>query len=125
MGRVDLFHSRRTNYLRCEYWVRDERDQTAPASEWVVYNQPSGVFYARFASPKSTRMDAISGVWAFDSDSLTLETDDHIDDISRGSLIRLEGEFWIVDTVQRVAHLKESEYARRADWRTTLAVRRG
>ena len=123
-GRVDLFHSRRTYYCRCEYWVRDERNQSGSPSEWVRYNQPSGRFHAKPVSPKSSQMDVINGVWALDDSHVTLETDDHIDDIARGSLVRYADELWIVESVQKHLHLKESEFSRKQDYRYTVSITR-
>ena len=125
MGNVDLFHSRRVNYARCEYWVRDERDSVGSPEQWILANRASGNFYARPVSTKNTQMDVVSGVWAFDSDHVTLETDEDVDDISRGSVVRYADQLWIVESVQRFAHWKESEFSKRQDYRYVLAMARG
>ena len=90
MGNVDLFHSRRANFSKCEYWVRDERNSVGSPQQWVLRNVPSGRFYARPISVKSNQMNVVNGVWALDSNRITLETDDGIDDISRGSVVKYE-----------------------------------
>ena len=125
MGRVDLFHSRRTNYATCPYWVRDERNSAGSPETWVVERQPTGFFHAKPINARSTRMDVVNGVWATDASELALETDDEVHDISRGSVVEYDGVLWIVQSVQRVTHLKESEFAKRADYRYTLALVRG
>lgn len=125
MGRVDLFHSRRTNYHKCDYYIRDERAQSGSPSQWVLYNQPSGWFYAKPLSLKSTQMNAINGVWALDRNHITLETDDDIDDLSRGSIVRFDEELWLVESVQRMIHNKESEFCKHIDYKYIIELTRG
>ena len=125
MGRVDLFHSRRTNYYKCQYWIRDERAQTGSPSEWILYNQPSGSFYAKPVSVKSNQMNVINGVWAMDNNHITLETDDHVDEISRGCVIKYDDQLWLVESVQKEIHLKESEFSKHTDYKYTISLTRG
>jgi len=125
MGNIDLFHSRRTNYHKCTYWVRDERVQSGPPRDWVLANQPSGRFYAKIVSVKSNQMNVINGVWALDKDYISLQSDDEIENISRGSIVEFDSQFWIVEAVQRSIHNKESEFSRRIDYLTTLTLTRG
>lgn len=125
MGNIDLFHSRRTNYTPCKYWVRDERDSVGTPQEWILQNQPSGRFYAKELAPVSTQMDVVSGVWALDKNRVVLETDDDVDDIDRGCLIEYNGELWLVESVQRTRHRKESEFRKHPDYKYTINVVRG
>ena len=125
MGRVDLFHSRRANYDRCEYWIRDERNASGTPSQWVLNNVPSGHFWAKPVSVKSSQMNVVNGVWALDDHRMALETDDDIDDISRGSVVRFGGELWLVESTQREIHHKESEFSRHLDYRYVLNLTRG
>ena len=122
MGNVDLFHSRRTNYHKCTYWVRDERNTTGTASEWILNNQPDGRFYAKIVSSKINRMETVSNVWAFDSNRITIETDDHIDSIKRGCLVKFDDMLWLVEMVQKEIHHKESEFSKRIDYRYIISL---
>lgn len=124
MGTVDLFHSRRTNYIECRYWVRDERKSIGDASKWIMENTESGRFYARELSPKYNQMNQAANVFAFDKNSITIETDDHIDNISRGCIVEYNGELWIVDIVQCKVHRKESEFNKELDYKYTINLRR-
>lgn len=124
MGTVDLFHSRRSNYLICEYWVRDERDAVGSPSQWITYNRPSGTFHAKPVSPKSGQMQVVNGVWALDADRRTIETDDHVDDIARGCIVRCSGELWLVESVQREPHLRQSEFSKKEDFKYVISMTR-
>ena len=125
MGNIDLFHSRRTNYDRCVYWIRDESDAIGTPEQWIVKRKPSGHFYAKEISAKSSQMDVLNGVWAFDKDHITLETDDDVSDISRGTFVRYADELWLVESIQREIHRKESEFNRHTDYRYVVAMTRG
>lgn len=125
MGRIDLFHSRRTKYHYCEYWVRDERDRSGTPSQWVNMNVVSGGFYAKTASPKSTQMNVINGVWANDNHFVTLETDDDIDDISKGTIVKFNDQLWLVEGVQREEHLKESQFSNHIHYKYYVSLRKG
>lgn len=124
MGNVDLFHSRRTNYHKCTYWVRDERNSAGSPRNWVLENQPSGKFYAKTISVKSNQMNIINGVWAVDKDYITLETDDTVDDINRGCLVNFNEELWLVENVQRQPYNKQSEFSRKIVYKTILTLTR-
>lgn len=125
MGRVDLFHSRRSNYHRCEYWIRDERDAIGTPEEWILYNQRAGVFYARPVSAKNSQMNVVNGVWVFDNKHITIETDDEIQDITRGSLVKYDDELWLVESVQFEEHRKESEFSKHTDYKYYISMVRG
>lgn len=125
MGRIDLFHSRRSNYNRCEYWNRDERNKSGSPSQWVLMNQPSGSFYAKPLSVKSTQISVINGTWSTDSNHTTLETDDEISDISRGSVVKFDEQLWLVEAVQREIHNKESEFSKHIDYKYIIALTKG
>ena len=125
MGRVDLFHSRRTNYSKCEYWVRDERTESGSPQQWILYNQPAGWFYAKPVSVKNTQMNIVNGVWATDSNHVTLESDEEINDISRGCIVKYAEELWLVESVQMQVHWKESEFSKHQDYKYTISLVRG
>ena len=125
MGRVDLFHSRRSNYIKCDYWIRDERNASGNPSQWILYNQPAGKFWAKQISVKSSQMDVINGTWALDKNHVALETDDEIDDITRGSIVKYNEELWLVENIQREIHHKESEFSKHLDYKYILSLTRG
>ena len=120
MGNVDLFHSRRTNYHKCKYWVR----VNGSPQQWVLRNQSNGTFYAKPLTSKNNQMKVINGVWATDSDHITLESDDHIDDIKRGCVVEFDNKLWLVENVQYSIHNKESEFAKNIDYKYIIALTR-
>lgn len=125
MGRVDLFHSRRANYHKCEYWIRDKRAQSGTPSQWVLMNVSSGFFWAKPLSVKSTQMNVINGTWASDRNNITLETDDDVIDIDRGCIVKFDDQLWLVEAVQREIHNKESEFCKHIDYKYIISLTKG
>lgn len=125
MGRIDLFHSRRVNYSKCAFWVRDERNQSGSPQQWVLYNQPSGHFYAKPVSVKSNQMNVVNGVWALDSNHIAIETTDNVPDISRGCLVQYASELWLVESVQKNIYQRESEFCKELSYRYTISLTKG
>lgn len=124
MGNVDIYHSRRTNYEECLYWVRDERQSVGDLSQWILKNVPSGKFYAREVNPLYNQENAVVNSMMFDKNTISLETDDDVDDITRGCVVMYNGKPWIVDSVQRVLHRKESQFSSEKHYKVTVNIRR-
>ena len=110
MGRVNTFHSRRTYFEKATFWIRDERNASGSPSQWIVYNQPTGQFYCKQVSAKVNQENVVNGVWMLDKNSITLETNDCVNDICRGTIVKYQDELWIVESVQAQIHLKESQF---------------
>lgn len=125
MGNVDLFHSRRTNHHKCDYWVRDERTASGTPEEWVYKNAKTGSFWAKIIETENNQMNVINGMWALDSNNLTLETTDDVYDLKRGSLVRFDDNLWLVGNVQRKPYNKESEFSKKITYRYFIPITRG
>ena len=121
---IDIYHSRRTNYLDCEYWIRDERDSIANASKYVLNNKPSGIFHAKLVSDKTVTDNQISNVMMFDRNMITIETDDIVDKIQKNSIVRCSEELWIVENVQAIPHKKEMQFSKHIHYKYVLSLRR-
>lgn len=124
MGNIDIYHSRRTNYEECFYWIRDERTSVGDLNQWILKNKHNGVFYAREVSPEYNQANPQANVFMLDKNMITLETDDDIDDISRGCVVLYNGKPWMVDNVQRKLHLKESQFDSEKHYTVIVSIRR-
>ena len=124
MGNIDIYHSRRTNYEECIYWVRDESVAVGDLNQWVLKNKSNGVFYAKEVSPEYNQANPQANVFLFDKNIITLETDDDVDDIDRGCVVLYNGKPWMVDNVQRQLHRKESQFDTEKHYKTIVSIRR-
>lgn len=124
MGTVDLFHSRRTCFAECKYWIRDERNAVGTADQWVLQHTPSGTFYAREISPQYNQFGQVGNRFSYNKDGITLESDDDLHEIKVGCLVLYNGHAWIVDNVQREIHRKETEFNVDVDYKYIVSIRR-
>lgn len=124
MGTVDLFHSRRTMFAECKYWIRDPRTPMGNESEWILKHKPEGTFYAREISPRINNMNQAGNVYAYDRNTITLECDDDIHEIVRGCIVLYNNKAWMVEDVQAKPHRKESEFNVDIDYKYTITLRR-
>lgn len=119
MGRVDLFHSRRTNYYRCKYW---QRDNNAPANTFNLSQLPSGIFYAKPLTAEHIKANNLVGGWLHNNEQIMIETDDDVDTISRGCVVEFNNELWLVSFLQKKLHTKESEFSKKPHYKYILAL---
>lgn len=124
MGNVDIYHSRRSNYAECIYWIRDERVSVGDLNQWIMKNKSNGLFYAREVSPEYNQQNPQANVFMFDKNTVTLETDDDVDELKRGCVVLYNGHPWIVDNVQRKLHRKESQFDIEQHYKTIVSIRR-
>lgn len=120
---IDIYHSRRGKFRKCEYWLRDESD-SFDINSWVLKNKPQGIFYATEVNAISNQANPINNAIMFDKNMVAISTDDDIEDISRGCIVLYNGKTWIVDNVQAEIHKKETEFQSGTHATWTLSLRR-
>lgn len=123
MGTVDLFHSRRTCFAECKYWIRDERAAIGNVNEWVLKHTPSGTFYAKEISPNYNQFNQVGANFAFNRNGITLSCDDDLTDLTVGSIVLYNGHTWFVDNVQKEIHRKESQFNVDVDYKYIITLR--
>ena len=122
-GTVDLFHSRRTYFAECAYWIVN--DKISDVNEYVYKNQPTGTFYAKEISPQMNRENPQANKAMFDGNSITLQCDDDLTELRRSCLVKYNEEIWFVQDVQKVIHRKESQFNREIDYKYIISLRKG
>ena len=93
-------------------------------SQWILQNKVSGTFYAREVSPSYNQEQPLANVAMFDKNVITIETDDDINNISRGCIVLYQGHPWMVETVQQKLHRKESQFDIEEHYKTIISMRR-
>lgn len=124
MGNIDIYHSRRTNYEECWYWIRDERVSVGDLSQWILKNKSNGMFYAKEENSMYNQENPVVNAMMFDKNIITLSTEDDVDDLTRGCVVLYDGKPWIVDNVQRILHRKESALSNEKHYRSIINLRR-
>lgn len=121
---VDVRFGRRTNYEECFYWVRDEDEATGDLNQWIMKRQKKGVFYAKEVNSLFNQGNPQANVIMLDKNTISLETDDIVEDLERGCVVLYNGKPWIVDSVMRELHRKESQFDSEKYYKTIINIRR-
>ena len=121
---IDIYHSRRTDYELCYYWIREEKSNLTDLSQWILKNKYSGMFYAKEENSLSNQENPIANTIMFDKNIISLSTEDDVDDLTRGCIILYDGKAWMVDNVQRIIHHKESQFSVEKHYKTIINIRR-
>lgn len=118
---IDIYHSRRGKFRKCSYWLRKDNEPV----EQLVYNvAPTGIFYAVEASVISKVSNNTYGRVLFDKQTVTLMTDDDIEDITQNSIVLYKEQIWLVVDVQIELHMKETEFSKERHATRYLTLRR-
>lgn len=115
---IDIYHSRRGKFKKCEYWLRDERESVGDLSKYVYKTRPQGIFYAQEVNSISKTMGQINNVIAYDENTIAIETTDEVLDLKVGCVVSYCNSIWLVTNLQAELHLKQSEYG--GEDRTTI-----
>ena len=118
---IDIYHSRRTRYRKCYYWLRDNDEPV----EYLIHNvAPSGMFYAIEDNAIAYQNNNVTGNMLFDRNSVVLKTDDDIEDIRQNCVIKYKNLTWFVNDVQMHLHIKETAFGNQEHATTYLTLRR-
>jgi len=120
---VDLFRSRRGNFLRCEYYKRDISHKGDNAS-LIHKKKPDGIFYAKITGDKTQDAQNVAGYWNITSNQITLETEDIINVVVK-DLVKVNEEIWLVERLSDSPLMKNYEFGRKASKKTILTLRKG
>lgn len=121
-GGVNVFTSRRLNHRRCRWWARNE--DIRDLSRLVREKRPEGVFYAREISADAKSKQGINSAFLFDSESVTITTDDDVRGIRPDCAVEYDGQVYRVMDVQTRKHQRESQFMRAEDVTTYLRLKR-
>lgn len=124
-GSTNLFTSRRTNFIKCEFW--NVKKANVDKNEIVNEENPIGTFYAKIENNTISNSTNIVGQnFAFDSNNMSISTNDYIPEMKRNCIVRLEGfdGLWRVDNVEKVQLRSNYQFQIFNNCKTTLSIRR-
>ena len=125
-GTVDVFTSRRTNFLDCEYWVVAKGEEQKDKSILMHERQKSGVFSAGIDGVEENSNSVIVQTLLFDSNSVTISTDDDISDIKKNAIVLMvdTGLIWRVDRVSKLPIRTNYQFDNTISYKYYLDLRR-
>ena len=108
----------------CCFWKRDESG--IADSDIYVYQQiPDGYFYAKAVSVERSSSNTIQNAFMSDMHTITIESNDDLDDIAVNDLVRYKNKIWRVDaSPQRLLRVNKNQLSDTEEYKYILALRR-
>lgn len=122
-GSVDLWQSRRANFEKCEWWKRDN-EATKDLSKFVLSKKRQGYFYATEANSQSFKNSQYGGVFMSRETNITLKTNDDVDEIQEGDIVRYSNALWRVTDVQVSEIHKQKQFLDEVSKVTYIGIKR-
>ena len=119
---VDIYNSRRTNYHKCKYWLRDENGHN-DNEQLILNKKPDGIFYARVTDTDVRDEMAFGGVFQFNNEKLHIETSDDINGLRKNDKVEFMGKMYVVDYVSQRMINKRSEFISKNMYITSIYLR--
>ena len=122
-----LFGSRRDYFDKCRFWKKVDFTNEEYSSIVVVSNdrnklmhnlrEPSGYFYAKPISAENSNSNLIGGTFMFESNSVTLKTNDDISMIQKDDLVEFRGMIYrLVSLQKKLLRMNPSQYSNEAKY---------
>lgn len=122
-GSFDLWGSRRINFEYCEWYERDEK-ATKDLSKLVYNKAPSAVFYAKETSSESRQKQELGGLFLGDESTIQIVTQDDVEGIKGGDLVKFRGQMWHVTGTQSTEVHKQGQFLDKTTKTTYIGLRR-
>lgn len=115
-GMINLYTSRRTNFIRCKFWSQEEHENIANKNELLYKREPTGEFIASEEGAYTNRNNILNGEFMFDANFIVLKTQDDISKLRTNDKVWTDDDnFWIVEDVQK-APIKKHRGMMRLDY---------
>lgn len=123
-GSTDIFTSRRTNFIDCEYWLIAKEDITRTKEELVFNERPDGFFSAKFENQFENSVSVIGQSFMFDSNTVTISTEDDVKDLKKNCLVKFNGDVWRINIITRIPIRNDFQMSKEIRFKTTMELRR-
>ena len=107
---IDTWMTRRTNYIKCEWFNQIEDEEYVNLNEIRHLPSPAVIFYAKEVSGYSVDNQQFENLWMADSKRVTLTTNDDVKGMKNNDLVKFDGKIWRVDSVQPTPKNTQRQY---------------
>lgn len=126
-GGVNIFTSRRTDFLECTYWLVSNDERNKDKSQLIYEKAPEGIFFARIENTEENTSSVIAQTFLFDSSNITISTADYVDGLKKNCLVEINmlgGTIWRVESVNKELIRNNYQFDNNIQYRTYLQLRR-
>lgn len=123
-GTVDLFTSRRTNFIECKYWLISKEDMGKNKEDLTHNKMYDGTFDAKFENQIENTMSVIGQTFMFDSNTVSISTLDDISDLKKNCLVEFYNLVWRVNDVTRAPIKSDFQMSNEIRFKYYMELRR-
>lgn len=116
MGHIDIYTSRRTFHIKCE-WYKAKKD-----NQKLIYDTPKEIFYAKLANSINQSNDMVGGFLQIKHEAVTLMTPDNVEGMKPNDKVRFYNEDYRVISIQKRMIKKNSEFMKKPSYYTYIEV---
>ncbi len=118
-----IFTSRRDMPHLCRYWKQDETEYY-DKNEIGYKKKAEGEFYAKEVSSQQNSSQVVGGVFMFDNNTVSLKTNDDIENMRKNDIVEYNEEFWRVIDIQKKPIRKNSQFMKRQIYTYYISLKR-
>ena len=101
-GNTDIFTSRRVNFIECKYWLVS-KEEAQKNKEDIAYSRiHNGTFEAKFENQMENTMSVIGQTFMFDSNTVSISTQDDIYELKKNCLVEFLGMIWRINNITKI-----------------------
>jgi hypothetical protein len=115
---LDIWTSRRGNFIECEYWLKEDYVMDTnlvdfiknPDDEIVYQREPDGVFFAKESGSYTSDNQTIAEAFMVKRESISLETSDDISRLRQNDIVKFNDKKYRVDSIQKVPFKNQRQF---------------
>ena len=112
---IDLYTTRRTNFIKCEWFSQIEDEEYVDLNEIRHLPSPSGVFYAKEVNGYSEDNQQVENLFMVDSHRVTLTTNDKVQELRLNDIVKFDNKLWRVDSKQPTPKNAQRQFRNKAN----------
>lgn len=118
-----IFTGRRDTHRKCIYWCQDESEYY-DKNEIGIKKEPTGKFYAKEVQARQDGSQQVGGVFMFDSSTISLKTNDNIENLRKNDVVKYNNEMWRVTDIQKRPIRKNAQFMKNAIYTYYINLKR-
>lgn len=108
---IDLWTSRRKKFINCVYYKKVENERYVSNNVLLHDYVPSGEFTAEILGSKNISVQVEGEAFMMKQKSLTIETNDKIEDLEENDIVKIKNETWRVDDIKITSVIKQTQFS--------------
>lgn len=119
---IDLYKSRRSNYIKCEWYAQNEDEEYVSLDQIKHFSFPAGAFYAKELNSYSVENQVSGNVFMADAHNVSLQTTDNVKALRNNDYVVFDGKLWRVDNKTTTPNNSQRQFRNREHISATTII---